>query len=95
MDRDYTAFVHLVGPGGLAAQRDTQPGAGSYPTTRWEPGETIVDRFVLDVSQVGRGRVRVGDRHVPAGDSGASARPGRRRPPVPGDAARLATIRLP
>jgi 4-amino-4-deoxy-L-arabinose transferase-like glycosyltransferase len=48
----YTSFVHLVGAGGLAAQHDMQPGDGSYPTNRWEPGETIMDRFRLDVSKV-------------------------------------------
>jgi hypothetical protein len=55
MDAAYTSFVHLVGPGGLAAQRDMQPGNGSYPTDRWEPGETIIDRFQMDVSKVSPG----------------------------------------
>ncbi len=55
MSIEYTSFVHLVGASGLAAQRDMQPGNGSYPTDRWEPGETIVDRFQLDVSKVGPG----------------------------------------
>jgi 4-amino-4-deoxy-L-arabinose transferase-like glycosyltransferase len=55
MDAAYTSFVHLVGPGGLAAQRDMQPGNGSYPTNRWEPGETIIDRFQMDVSKVSPG----------------------------------------
>ena len=32
-----------------------QPGNGSYPTNRWEPGETIIDRFQLDVSKAGPG----------------------------------------
>lgn len=59
LDRDYTAFVQLVGPQGLVAGQDAQPGGGSYPTTRWQQGETVVDRFVLDVSAVKPGNYRL------------------------------------
>ncbi len=42
------AFVHLVGPDGqVAAQSDSDPGAGFTPTTRWQPGELIPDRHRL------------------------------------------------
>ena len=54
-DRNFTAFVHLVGPNNPAthsplwAQDDKQPGGGTYPTTRWQNGETIVDEYVFKV----------------------------------------------
>jgi len=42
---DYTAFVHLQdGDGGLIGQHDGWPCAGTYPTTRWRPGEVVADR---------------------------------------------------
>ncbi len=53
MNGDYTVFVHLIGPENPAsgspvwAQDDAQPGHGSYPTSRWRAGETIVDQYAL------------------------------------------------
>lgn len=48
--RSYTVFVHLLGPGGkVAAQRDSPPLNGGFPTDRWTPGETIVDRYALAI----------------------------------------------
>ncbi len=52
---DYTVFVHLLGPTNPAAQSplwsqdDAQPGHGSYPTSRWQIGETIVDAYELKI----------------------------------------------
>jgi hypothetical protein len=44
VERDYTVFVHLVGPDGeLAAQADGPPTGGDYPTSMWEFGEIIFD----------------------------------------------------
>ena len=52
MDEDYSVFVHLLGADDLIlSQRDTYPGLGSYPTSLWEPGDTIADRYVLPVPQ--------------------------------------------
>ncbi len=54
-DKNYTAFVHLVGPPNPAtdtplwAQDDKQPGGGTYPTTRWQNGETIIDEYIFKV----------------------------------------------
>ena len=46
MDKDYTVFVHLVGPDGrLHGQVDMWPVQGSYPTTRWTPGEELTDLY--------------------------------------------------
>ena len=42
---DYTAFVQLVGPGGLLAQYDSQPQGGYYPTSFWDAGEVVWDDF--------------------------------------------------
>jgi len=50
---DYTVSVQLLGPynpatgSSLWAQHDTQPGQGSYPTSRWTAGEIILDDYLL------------------------------------------------
>jgi hypothetical protein len=52
---DYTVFVQLLGPvpaapatgGPLWAQADQQPGGGTYPTSRWVTGETVLDHYTL------------------------------------------------
>lgn len=42
---DYTVFVHLVDAAGqIAAQTDGQPRGGTYPTSIWEVGETVLDQ---------------------------------------------------
>ncbi len=54
-DEDYTVFVHLLGPTNPAtqspvwAQDDSQPGGGSFATSDWQPGETIIDTYDLRV----------------------------------------------
>lgn len=52
----YTVFVHVEEPGVAWAQKDTQPRCGNAPTDRWEPGEVVVDRHTIWVSD-----------HVPVG----------------------------
>jgi len=53
--QDYTVSVQLLGPtnpatgGPLWAQADAQPGGGTYPTGRWQPGETVLDSYTLTV----------------------------------------------
>ncbi|MBN1643059.1 MAG: glycosyltransferase family 39 protein [Anaerolineae bacterium] len=55
IERDYTVFVHLLGPynpatgGPVWAQDDAYPLQGGHPTTRWAPGETVPDRHRLDI----------------------------------------------
>ena len=45
---DYTTFVHLRNSAGqTVAQLDAQPLAGDYPTSRWQPGETVIDELLL------------------------------------------------
>ncbi|HEX9925597.1 MAG TPA: hypothetical protein VGD99_23270, partial [Anaerolineae bacterium] len=49
-DREYTAFIHLIGPDGLLyGQVDQIPGGGTFPTTGWLPGEYIVDAYTVPV----------------------------------------------
>ncbi len=52
-EADYTAFVHLFAPGEEAgppaAQSDSPPCGGDYPTSRWEQGEIVVDTRTLTV----------------------------------------------
>ena len=51
--RDYTVFVHLLGPfnprtgGPVWAQHDGQPLGGQYPTSHWLVGTVIKDRHVV------------------------------------------------
>ncbi len=53
---DYSIYVHLFGREGpegepqRLAQLDTYPGNGTYPTSLWQPGEIVVDRYTLSVS---------------------------------------------
>lgn len=48
VDEDYTVFVHLVDTNGkIIAQKDAPPQNGAYPTSFWEPGETIADEYAL------------------------------------------------
>jgi len=51
MPRDYSVFVHVIGPGNLAlAARDTYPGLGSFPTSQWQPGDTIRETYRLPIT---------------------------------------------
>ncbi|TAK22901.1 MAG: hypothetical protein EPO26_10000 [Chloroflexota bacterium] len=48
LDRDYTTFVHLSREGlPPVANGDSPPLSGSYPTSAWESGETIRDRYTV------------------------------------------------
>jgi hypothetical protein len=49
---NYKAFVHLLGPdGAVIAQHDGDPVGGYTPTSRWRPGEIVVDRHVLTLPE--------------------------------------------
>jgi hypothetical protein len=48
MDNDYTSFVQLLAASEeKVAQSDHQPGGVYYPTSHWQPGETLRDRHTL------------------------------------------------
>lgn len=65
MREDYTVFVHLVGAlnpqtqSSVWSQDDTQPARGSYPTSRWQRGEIIVDEYRLRVAGLPRGEYHI------------------------------------
>ncbi len=46
---DYTVFVHLLHPDGTccAWQQDVMPRQNSHPTSRWLPGEVVVDSYQI------------------------------------------------
>ena len=50
--RDWTVFTHLVANGDagtaeVVAGSDSRPGAGTLPTTRWQPGWRILDEYQI------------------------------------------------
>jgi hypothetical protein len=48
MDTSYTIFTHLLGPSGeIIGQKDSVPLGGNYPTTLWQPGEVVMDRYAF------------------------------------------------
>ncbi len=50
----YSVFVHLVDMHNqIVAQQDRAPAFGWYPTTEWQPGESIVDVYELLVDTPG------------------------------------------
>lgn len=50
VERDYTVFVHLLGPDDrIVAQKDSEPESGRMPTTMWEEGDLVEDEYSLEV----------------------------------------------
>jgi hypothetical protein len=50
---DYTVFVHVLAADGTKIiQRDARPCDGECPTNTWQPGEVIIDRYQLDLTEV-------------------------------------------
>lgn len=50
--KDYLEFVQLVNRAGeRISGRDTHPGLGRYPTSRWQPGQVIVDTIPLHIPE--------------------------------------------
>jgi hypothetical protein len=46
----YTVFAHLIAADGFnRAGQDNPPVWGSYPTTAWQPGEKITDKYTLTI----------------------------------------------
>jgi hypothetical protein len=64
IDEDYTVFAHLIDANGkISAQKDDQPQRGAYPTSFWDPGETIADEYALAVPRdaaPGEYQIRIG-----------------------------------
>ena len=61
---DYTTFIHLVDGGdNVVAQSDSPPRQGSWPTSKWRPGElvpSVHDVPLPDGMPAGDYRIRVG-----------------------------------
>jgi mannosyltransferase len=50
LEEDYTVFSHLYDPEGhLRGQMDGQPLGGRYPTSAWQTGETIADKYEIQL----------------------------------------------
>jgi hypothetical protein len=48
---DYTAFVQLLDEQNqIIAQADAQPLPNLYPTSRWQPGDVLSERFMLSIA---------------------------------------------
>ncbi len=46
IDEDYTVFVHVLDDRHHKwGQQDARPNEGGYPTTAWEEGEVVIDRY--------------------------------------------------
>ncbi|MEZ4705743.1 MAG: hypothetical protein R3A44_00975 [Caldilineaceae bacterium] len=50
--QDYVVFNQVIdlNDGHKAGQRDGEPGCNSLPTTRWQPGRVIVDRYDIPIA---------------------------------------------
>jgi hypothetical protein len=50
-DQDYSLYIHLVGWNGeRVGQRDSYPGGGAYPTRLWQPGDILVDSYLVSIA---------------------------------------------
>jgi hypothetical protein len=48
VDTDYTVFTHLLGPGdAMLGQLDHPPQNGAAPTSTWETGQRLADRYEI------------------------------------------------
>jgi hypothetical protein len=60
----YTVFVHFISADGFNhTSHDNQPVWGTYPTTVWQPGEKVTDKYTLPLPQgisAGDYRLRIG-----------------------------------
>ena len=50
---DYTVFVHVLNADGTCCvwQADAMPRGGAYPTSRWRPGEVVVDAYEISLPE--------------------------------------------
>lgn len=60
LDRDYTLFIHIYDAGGQrVAQRDLPLRYEDYPTSRWQPGELVIDRADMPLPALAPGPYRL------------------------------------
>jgi 4-amino-4-deoxy-L-arabinose transferase-like glycosyltransferase len=65
LDKDYSLYIHLFGWNGQrVGQRDSYPGGGAYPTRLWQPGDVLVDSYLVRIAPTAtvpsRGLIEVG-----------------------------------
>jgi hypothetical protein len=71
---DYTTFVHLYDAGGsLLVTGDAPPLQGAFPTSMWQAGDLVADRYILawmdDAESLGIGWYAAdGGARLPAAD---------------------------
>jgi 4-amino-4-deoxy-L-arabinose transferase-like glycosyltransferase len=66
---NYTIFIHAVDARGeLAAQADSQPLSGYWPTSLWRPDEVVEDQHLLTIKSAGDYHVLVGLYDAVSGD---------------------------
>ncbi len=54
---DYTVFVHVLDSNGeIVKQQDRQPAAGENPTSLWEEGEVVLDKYPLKLDSLPPGK---------------------------------------
>jgi hypothetical protein len=91
---DYTVFTQLIGPDGLVwGQKDNQPQEGRYPTTVWNVGDKVVDRYELQLKEgapAGEYRLLVGMYDLTTGERLSATQADGNR--LPDDAVTLANI---
>lgn len=59
-DRSLTSFIHFIDEQGRrVGQVDQLPGNGSYPTTTWEPGERVIERYQASLEPCAGDTLRV------------------------------------
>jgi hypothetical protein len=57
---DYTVFIQIRDAvGSIAAQMETQPLSGAYPTSAWSQGEEVPDTYLLDINGLPAGDYEV------------------------------------
>ncbi len=104
MEVSYTVFVHLLDKENrIWGQRDSVPGNGTLPTTRWVEGEVIADEYEFTVKtdappgeyliEVGLYDAQTGQR-LPVLSPALSEVEGKAEEPVPGDVAQEDRILL-
>jgi len=61
IDKDYSVFVHLSDASArVVAQQDRAPAFGLYSTTAWQPGESVIDAYDLQIDTSGKYSLIVG-----------------------------------
>lgn len=59
VDREWAMFAHFDSPS-VRLNADHEPGIGWCPTTRWQAGETIVDRVTAQFESAGKYALTIG-----------------------------------